>query len=448
MKPKDIGILVVDDELIVRDSLTKWFREDGYRVDAAESAAAALRKLQPGCYQIMLVDIKMPGMDGIELLERIKEIDAGIIVLIITAFASVESAVKALKLGAHDYITKPIDPDYLDHVIEKALREQELARENVRLRETVTELSDAVEIIGESSEMQKVMEMVKTVAPTDTTVLIRGESGTGKELIARSIHAASPRRFCPMVTVNCGAMTETLLESELFGHERGAFTGAQYRRKGKIELADGGTLFLDEVGNIDGKTQMDLLRVIETKQFMRVGGSETLHSDFRVICATNADLEEAVRTGAFREDLYYRLNVFTIDLPPLRGRRGDVAKLSHYFLERFSRQMNKRVRGFSPDAMHALKAYDWPGNVRELENAIERAMVVTKGETIEREHLPLQALAGPRNGGQRLEDVERRHIEEVLKETSWNISRSAAILDIDRVTLYHKIEKFGLKRET
>jgi len=448
MKPKDVGILVVDDELIVRDSLTKWFREDGYRVDAAESAAAALRKLQPGCYQIMLVDIKMPGMDGIELLERIKEIDSGIIVLIITAFASVESAVKALKLGAHDYITKPIDPDYLDHVIEKALREQELARENIRLRETVTELSDAVEIIGESSEMQKVMEMVTTVAPTDTTVLIRGESGTGKELIARSIHAASPRRFCPMVTVNCGAMTETLLESELFGHERGAFTGAQYRRKGKIELADGGTLFLDEVGNIDGKTQMDLLRVIETKQFMRVGGSETLHSDFRVICATNADLEEAVRAGSFREDLYYRLNVFTIDLPPLRGRRGDVAKLSHYFLERFSRQMNKRVRGFTPEAMHALKAYDWPGNVRELENAIERAMVVTKGEAIEREHLPLQALAGPRNGGQRLEDVERRHIEEVLKETSWNISRSAAILDIDRVTLYHKIEKFGLKRET
>ena len=205
---------------------------------------------------------------------------------------------------------------------------------------------------------------------------------------------------------------------------------------------------LDEVGNIDPKTQMDLLRVIETKQFMRVGGSETLHSDFRVICATNANLEEAVRAGSFREDLYYRLNVFTLDLPPLRGRRGDVAKLSHHFLEKFVRQMNKRVRGFSPEAMHALKAYDWPGNVRELENAIERAMVVTQGQTIEREHLPLQALSGPRNGGQRLEDVERRHIEEVLKETAWNISRSAAILDIDRVTLYHKIEKFGLKRET
>jgi DNA-binding NtrC family response regulator len=396
----------------------------------------------------MLVDIKMPGMDGIELLERIKEIDANIIVLIITAFASVDSAVKALKLGAHDYITKPIDPDYLDHVIEKALREQELTNENRRLRDRVSELHDESMIVGESPEMRKVMEMVSTVGPTDTTVMIRGESGTGKELIARSIHSASARRFCPMVTVNCGAMTETLLESELFGHERGAFTGAQYRRKGKIELADGGTLFLDEVGNIDPKTQMDLLRVIETKQFMRVGGSETLHSDFRVICATNADLEEAVRAGTFREDLYYRLNVFTIDLPPLRGRRGDVAKLAHHFLEHFARQMNKRVRGFSPDAMHALKAYDWPGNVRELENAIERAMVVTQGETIEREHLPLQALAGPRNGGQRLEDVERRHIEEVLKETSWNISRSAAILDIDRVTLYHKIEKYGLKRET
>jgi DNA-binding NtrC family response regulator len=444
-----IRVLLVDDEEQFARNMARILKVRGLEVATAFNGFEAVDAVKyGGGFDVVVLDIKMPGMDGIELLERIKEIDAGIIVLIITAFASVESAVKALKLGAHDYITKPIDPDYLDHVIEKALREQELARENIRLRETVTELTDAVEIIGESSEMQKVMEMVKTVAPTDTTVLIRGESGTGKELIARSIHAASPRRFCPLVTVNCGAMTETLLESELFGHERGAFTGAQYRRKGKIELADGGTLFLDEVGNIDPKTQMDLLRVIETKQFMRVGGSETLHSDFRVICATNADLEEAVRAGSFREDLYYRLNVFSIDLPPLRGRRGDVAKLSHHFLERFSRQMNKRVRGFSPEAMHALKAYDWPGNVRELENAIERAMVVTRGETIEREHLPLQALAGPRNGGQRLEDVERRHIEEVLKETSWNISRSAAILDIDRVTLYHKIEKYGLKRET
>ena len=447
MNRSDIGILVVDDELIVRESLTKWFREDGFRVDSAENAAVALKKLQAGGYMLMLVDIKMPGMDGIELLQRVREINKNIVVIIITAFASVDTAVKALKEGAYDYITKPIDPDYLDHLIEKALKQQELALENEKLRHAVSELTTGGEIIGESPEMAKVLELVQTVAPTDTTVMIRGESGTGKELIARAIHNGSGRRYFPIVTVNCGAMTETLLESELFGHERGAFTGAQYRRKGKVELADGGTLFLDEIGNIDMKTQMDLLRVIETKQFTRVGGSEVVHSDFRVICATNKDLERAVKEGTFREDLYYRLNVFAIELPPLRGRRGDIARLAHFFLEKFARQMNKNIRGFTPEAMHALRAYDWPGNVRELENAIERAMVVAQGEIIERQHLPIKNGTLATGEGKKLEDVERRHIEQVLKDTSWNVSRSAAILDIDRVTLYHKIEKYGLKRE-
>ncbi len=295
--------------------------------------------------------------------------------------------------------------------------------------------------------MQRVMELVHSVAPTDTTIMIRGESGTGKELVARAIHAASPRKFFPIVTVNCGAMTETLLESELFGHERGAFTGAQYRRKGKVELADGGTLFLDEIGNIDMKTQMDLLRVIETKQFTRVGGTEIVKSDFRVICATNKDLERAVKEGSFREDLYYRVNVFIIELPPLRGRRGDIAKLAHYFLEKYARQMNKQVKGFTPEAMLALRQHDWPGNVRELENAIERAMVVTQGDMIDKDHLPLQIPLALVKEGKTLEDVEHRHIEQVLRENSWNVSRSAAVLDIDRVTLYHKIEKYGLKRE-
>jgi DNA-binding NtrC family response regulator len=448
MNKSEIGILVVDDELIVRESLTKWFREDGYRVDAAELAATALRKLQAGKWDLMLVDIKMPGMDGMELLQRVKATNSDVVVIIITAFATVDTAVKALKQGAFDYITKPIDPDYLDHVVEKAIMQRRLTLENERLRNAVNELSSNGEIIGDSPEMMRVMELVRTVAPTDTTVMIRGESGTGKELVARAIHAASPRKYFSMVTVNCGAMTETLLESELFGHERGAFTGAQYRRKGKVELADGGTLFLDEVGNIDMKTQMDLLRVIETKEFTRVGGTDVVHSDFRVICATNKDLERAVKEGTFREDLYYRLNVFTIALPPLRGRRGDIAKLAHFFLEKYSKQMNKKIQGFSPDAMMALKAHDWPGNVRELENAIERAMVVAQGSLIEKEHLPLQnALSSPKEG-QRLEDMEQRHIAQVLRENSWNVSRSAAILDIDRVTLYHKIERYGLKRST
>jgi DNA-binding NtrC family response regulator len=449
MNRTDVGILVVDDELIVRESLTKWFREDGFKVDSAENAAVALKKLQAGSYMLMLVDIKMPGMDGIELLQRVREINKNIVIIIITAFASVDTAVKALKEGAYDYITKPIDPDYLDHLIEKALNQQELALENEKLRHAVSELTTGGEIIGESPEMTKVLELVHTVAVTDTTVMIRGESGTGKELVARAIHNGSARHYFPMVTVNCGAMTETLLESELFGHERGAFTGAQYRRKGKVELADGGTLFLDEIGNVDMKTQMDLLRVIETKQFTRVGGTEVVHSDFRVICATNKDLEKAVKDGSFREDLYYRLNVFPIELPPLRGRRGDVARLAHFFLEKYARQMNKNVRGFTPEAMHALRGYDWPGNVRELENAIERAMVVVQGDLIERQHLPMQNGGTFVTGeGKKLEDIERRHVEQILKETSWNVSRSAAILDIDRVTLYHKIEKYGLKRES
>ncbi len=447
MKKSDVGILVVDDELIVRESLTKWFREDGFRVEAAENAAAALRKLQAGRWSLMLVDIKMPGMDGIELLQRVREIDKNIVVIIITAFASVDTAVKALKEGAYDYITKPIDPDYLDHLIEKALKQQELQMENQQLKDRVTEMATETEIIGESPEITRVMDLVRTVAPADTTVMIRGESGTGKELVARAIHNLSGRKFFPLVTVNCGAMTETLLESELFGHERGAFTGAQYRRKGKVEAADGGTLFLDEIGNIDMKTQMDLLRVIETKQFTRVGGSDVVRSDFRIICATNRDLERAVKEGTFREDLYYRLNVFTIELPPLRARRGDIAKLAHYFLEKYARAMNKKVAGFTPEAMYALKAYDWPGNVRELENAVERAMVVTNCPMVDREHLPLPANGGATAEGKRLEDMERRHIEQILKETGWNISRSAAVLDIDRVTLYHKIEKYGLKRE-
>jgi len=341
---------------------------------------------------------------------------------------------------------KRVDADTLDHLVEKALKEQQLILENQQLRNAVSELSTGGDIVGESPEMKKVTELIATVAPADTTVMIRGESGTGKELVARAIHNQSPRKFFPIVTVNCGAMTETLLESELFGHERGAFTGAQFRRKGKVELADGGTLFLDEVGNVDMKTQMDLLRVIETKQFTRVGGSEIVHSDFRVICATNKDLEKAVKVGTFREDLFYRLNVFTICLPPLRGRKGDVAKLAHFFLEKYARAMNKPTDGFTPEAMLALKAHDWPGNVRELENAIERAMVVSNGPTIEKEHLPLQMMAHSTVEGRKLEDIEHQYIMHVLAETGWNISRSAAILDIDRVTLYHKIQKYGLKR--
>ena len=447
MKKSELGILVVDDELIVRESLTKWFREDGFRVDAAPDGSTALKKLQTETWNLLLVDIKMPGMDGMELLHRVKRMNPSTVVIIITAFATVETAVRALKEGAYDYITKPIDPDYLNHIVINALEQQLLVLENQRLRDAVSELTAGAEIIGDCPEMHRVLELVRTVAPTETTVLIKGENGTGKELVARAIHQASSRRFSPMMTVNCGGVSELLVADELFGHEAGAFPGAQQMQKGKIELADGGSLFLDDVGSLDLKTQAELLRSMEVKQIVRIGAVEPINVSFRVLCASQENLEKAVREGRFREELYYRLTVFEIQLPPLRARRGDVAKLAHFFLSKYARAMNRKMHGFSPEAMLALKAYDWPGNVRELQNVIERALVVARDQMIEREHLVLHRdLASP-TAGKRLDDVERQHIEGILRETGWNISRSATILDIDRVTLYHKIEKYGLKRE-
>ncbi len=441
------ALLVVDDEQVVRDSLSKWFREDGFLVGTAASAAEALSQLQGRKWDILLLDIKMPGMDGMELQQRIKEIDSNATIIFITAHATVDTAVKALKEGAFDYVTKPVDPDYLSHLVTNALKQRNLANENLKLKEQITEFSKADDIVGDSAQMQKVYDLIQTVAKTETTVMIRGESGTGKELIARAIHSNSSRRYFPIVAVNCGAMAEGVLESELFGHERGAFTGAQYRRKGKLELSDGGTLFLDEIGNIDMKTQMDLLRVIETKQFTRVGGNDIIKVDFRVICATNKDLEKAVAEGSFREDLYYRLNVFSVFIPPLRERKGDIPVLANYFVQKYMRVMGKQITSIAPEAMDTIVRYNWPGNVRELENAIERAMVVGKPPSIKPEDLPYQLTeknhvlpAGS------LASMEKAHIASVLDQNRWNISRSAEILQIDRVTLYNKIEKYGLKK--
>ncbi|MDD8017826.1 MAG: sigma-54 dependent transcriptional regulator [Bacteroidota bacterium] len=444
---KKNSILVVDDELIVRESLTKWFQQDGFRVEAAEHANAALKLMEKGPWDIIILDIKMPGMSGLELLKRLREIDKTAQVIMVTAFASVESAVQALKDGAFDYVTKPIDPDHLSHLVSNALQQKNLEDENVHLRQQITELTGANEIVGESPQMKRVMDLSLTVAQTDTTVMIRGESGTGKELIARTIHANSARRYFPIITVNCGAVAETLLESELFGHERGAFTGAQYRRKGKFEMADGGTIFLDEVGTVSPKMQIELLRVIETKQFTRVGGNELISSDFRVICATNRNLEAAIKDGSFREDLYYRLNVFSISIPPLRERRMDIPQLTQFFVKKYATVMNRPVKEMSSAAMDLLVRYDWPGNVRELENVIERAMVLAEPPAITPNDLPFQNVVkhdAPKDDT--LAAVERQHVEEILHSTHWNITRAAEILDIDRVTLYNKIAKYGFKK--
>jgi DNA-binding NtrC family response regulator len=447
MKEQSASILVVDDEFSVRDSLSSWFRKDGYNVGAAENATEALKHLQDSAWDIVLLDIKMPGMDGLELQERIHQIDPEIVTIMITAFASVETAVQALKQGAFDYITKPIDPDELSHLVRRALEQRRLKDENIQLRQSIEQLSQFGDIVGESPQMQKVLELVRSVAETEATVLIRGESGTGKELIAQAIHANSRRRYFPIIPVNCGALPESLLESELFGHEKGAFTGAVYRRKGKFEMASGGTLFLDEVGTVSLKTQVELLRVLETKEFVRLGGTKPIRVDFRVICATNQNLEKMVEESQFREDLYYRLNVFSIFLPPLRERRQDIPPLAHHFLRRYALHMNKAFSEIHPDAMDLIVRHDWPGNVRELANAIERAMVVGKPPAIRVGDLPMQVSSqSDSEPVDSLSAMEKAHIARILDRTGWNITRAAEILRIDRVTLYNKIKKYELRK--
>jgi DNA-binding NtrC family response regulator len=447
VKPEETGILIVDDEASVRDSLYQWFKADGYRVETADDGNSALKKLQASSWDIILLDIKMPGMDGIELQSRIKQIDKNIVTIIMTAYASVDTAIQALKDGAFDYITKPIDPDDLSRLVRNAIEKRRLVTENIQLRQHIEDLLLPDEVVGESPPIKKVMELVNTVAKTDATVMILGESGTGKELVARAIHSRSSRRYFPIITINCGAYPEGLLESELFGHEKGAFTGAMYQRKGKLEMADKGTLFLDEIGNISEKMQMDLLRVIETKKFSRLGGDKTIDVDFRVISATNKDLEKAIKEEKFREDLYYRLNVFSIVLPPLRERREDVPLIANYFLKKYGQSMNKNVAGFSPEALDIFTGYDWPGNIREVRNVVERAMVVAKGSHIQVDDLsfpfPLPPAA---SGGESLEEVEKQQIEKILSQTKGNIAQAADILKISRLTIYNKIEKYHLKR--
>ncbi len=441
-------LLIVDDELSVRDSLNKWFHEEGYEVGTAESASEALSRMAEQRWDAALLDIKMPGTDGIELQRRLHEIDPQVIVIMMTGYASVETAVAALKNGAYDYVTKPLDPDEIAHLVKNALQHRRAQQENMALKETVAEVLRPPDLVGKSPAMQRVLDAIETVGPTDATVLITGESGTGKELVARAIHAASSRRYKPLVVIHCGALTETLLESELFGHEKGAFTGAQYRKKGKFEIAEGGTVFLDEIGDISLKTQTDLLRVLQEREITRVGSNQPIKVDFRCIAATNKSLETLIEEGKFRPDLFYRLNVFRIELPALRERRDDIPLLVEHFVQKFSLAMNKRITRVAGEAINGLQQNEWRGNVRELENAVERAMVVAQEPELREQDFILKPHNHNGSASKSLEDIEKAHILRVLEDCGWNQTRAAEVLGIDRVTLHHKIKRYGWSRST
>ena len=441
---KKISILIVDDEESVRDSLFNWFIEDGYHVECAEDARKALTLLESEEFDIILADIKMPGMDGLEMLKRIKALRKDSIVIMMTAFATVDTAVQAIKDGAFDYVTKPFDPDDLSHLIRNASKQIVLSEENEILKVKVISLENVEDLIGSSEAMKNVLHQIESVAQSNASVIITGESGTGKELVARAIHANSSRKFFPLVSVHCGALSESLLESELFGHEKGAFTGAVYNRKGRFEMADSGTIFLDEIATISQKMQVELLRVLESKKFVRVGGNKEIASDFRVICATNRDLKTMVEKGLFREDLFYRLNVVNINVPPLRERIDDIPLLVEYFIKKYCTSMNRPLITIEPAALKRLEEFSFPGNIRELENMIERAIVVGNGKKISLKDLPLgREVVNPTF--ESLDDLEKHHISQILSKYEWNISATAKALKIDRVTLYNKIKKYDLK---
>jgi DNA-binding NtrC family response regulator len=441
-------ILIVDDELIMRESLAGWLERDGHEVVTAASGEEALEKLVDTHYNILLVDIKMDGMSGLEVLKQVKESDPDVAVVMITAYGSISTAIEAMKRGAYDYLLKPFDPNELGVLIDKILASQAQALENLFLKEQYKDRTRFESMIGQSLSMQTVFDLICDVAPTDSTVLITGETGTGKGLAAKAIHTKSNRCEGPFVVVNCGAIPEHLMESELFGHQKGAFTDAKETRKGRLELAHAGTLFLDEIGEISMRMQIDLLRVLEDHVFYRVGGTQPLEADFRVITATHRDLKTAIKEGIFREDLYYRLNVISFKMPSLRERKEDIPLLAEHFLNRFAQETNKAIDRIARETMDEMMLYEWPGNVRELENAIERAVVVSKSRVILPEDLPIycrEPCIMP--SGTSLKEVEKAHITQILDECQWNIAKSAKILEIDRTTLYSKIKRYKIQRK-
>jgi len=447
-------ILVVDDDPGVRESF-RLILEDHYDVVDVPDGPSALEVVRASPMDLVLLDIRLPGMDGIEVLERIKAIDERVEVILVTAVKTVRTAVAAMKLGAFDYLTKPFEEDELLSLASRALERRTLEREVALLRSELARTHDLDEIVGEHPVMEKLHGLIAQVARTSTTVLITGESGTGKELVARAIHRHGPRREGPFVAVNPAAIVESLIESELFGHERGAFTGAHQRKLGKFELAQGGTLFLDEIGTLRAEVQAKLLRVLQEREIERVGGTRSIKIDVRIIAATNTHLKDAVSRGTFREDLYYRLNVVPIVVPPLRERAQDVPLLAEHFLRRDTRDFNKRIEGLSPEAVAALQAYRWPGNVRELKNVIERCVVLADGPVIQLNDLPLDVLlpqqatrvraaeALPLN--EATDQFERQIVLRVLERVGWNLTEAGRILAIHRNSLRVKLARWGVR---
>ncbi|HEX9912576.1 MAG TPA: sigma-54 dependent transcriptional regulator [candidate division Zixibacteria bacterium] len=458
------NILVVDDEVVICKSIQRILSPEGYEVKTALSGEEALEKISQESFDIVITDLKMPGMDGMELLAKIKEKDPEIIVIIITGYSTVQTAVQAMKMGALDYIPKPFTPEELIVVVEKALEKKKLIFENIYLHKELEAKYSFENIVGNSPKIQEVFKFIRKVAPTDSTVLIYGESGTGKELIARAIHFNSQRKNKPFLTVDCGVLSQDLLESELFGHIKGSFTGAVVTKPGLFEVADGGSVFLDEIGDINPIIQGKLLRVIQEQEFLPVGGVQHKKVDLRFIVATNKNLENLVNEKRFREDLYYRLNVVSITIPTLRERKDDIPILAYHFLKKFNQEMNKEIKSISVEAMNKLINYEWPGNVRQLENVIERAVVMAESKTIITEYLPATILgqgAGmdtqiPKNSEElktmkkylresAVENIEKMFILEALNRNDWNVTRSAKEVSMQRTNFQALMRKYNIR---
>jgi len=446
-------ILVVDDDEIACESLAAWLREDGYPTDMAFSGHEAIDKAKEKDYALYFMDLKMPGgLDGIETMMKIRNLYPDASVIIITAHATVDTAITALKEGAQEYIVKPCNPEEISLLVDRIIKVKNLQRQNILLRKKLTRQYRFHDILSKNPKMYDIFQLIRDIASLKSTVLIQGESGTGKELVARAIHYSGDRAKKPFISVSCAALAETLLESELFGYEKGAFTGANSQKKGKFELADGGTIFLDEIGDISPKLQMDLLRVIQEKMFYRVGGSQELKVDVRIIAATNKDLLKAVNAGQFREELFYRLNVINIQIPPLRERREDIPLLARHFIEQLAHELEKNVTDITENAMRMLIDYNWPGNVRELENTIERALVTCKTNVLSEEDFTFLSKTRERKESwsvptdQSLQNVEKLVIEATLRRLDGNMKETAIVLGIDRSTLYEKIKKYNIPR--